>query len=150
MGLIPGLGRSPGGQRGNPLQCSCLEEPRDRGAWQATVHGIERSRTQLSDLARTHQARHQSPYLTCCKSHPWPVAEPGFKPAQPGAQPWALAHAPPPQQPMASPGAGYPHSELGVPSVSCSLLGCHGAHSRCPHDRRTHHTLPSLHALRQV
>ena len=39
-GSIPGLGRSPGGEHGNPLQCSCLENPRDRGAWQATVHGL--------------------------------------------------------------------------------------------------------------
>ena len=34
-GLIPGLGRSPGGGNGNPLQYSCLEDPMDRGAWQA-------------------------------------------------------------------------------------------------------------------
>ena len=38
-GLIPGLGRSPGEGNGNPLQHSCLENPRDRGAWWATVHG---------------------------------------------------------------------------------------------------------------
>ena len=38
MGSIPGLGGSPGGGHGNPLQCSCLENPMDRGAWQATVH----------------------------------------------------------------------------------------------------------------
>ena len=37
--LIPGLGRSPGGGHGNPLQYSCLENPMDKGAWQATVHG---------------------------------------------------------------------------------------------------------------
>jgi len=54
---IPGLGRSPGGGNGNPLQYSCLENPMDRGAWRATVHGITRatvhgiakSRTRLSD-----------------------------------------------------------------------------------------------------
>ena len=40
MGSIPGLGRSPGGGNGNPLQYSCLENPMDRGAWQATVHRI--------------------------------------------------------------------------------------------------------------
>ena len=39
-GLIPGLGRSPGEGNGNPLQYSCLENPMDRGAWQATVHGV--------------------------------------------------------------------------------------------------------------
>ena len=40
MGSIPGFGRSPGGGYGNPLQYSCLENPMDRGAWWATVHGI--------------------------------------------------------------------------------------------------------------
>ena len=42
-GLIPGLGRSPGEGNGNPLQYSCLENPMDRGAWQATVHGVAES-----------------------------------------------------------------------------------------------------------
>ena len=40
MGLIPGLGRSPGEGNGNPLQYSCLGSPMDRGAWWATVHSI--------------------------------------------------------------------------------------------------------------
>ena len=44
-GLIPGSGRSPGGGHGNPLQCSCLENPMDRGAWQTTVHRITKSWT---------------------------------------------------------------------------------------------------------
>ena len=44
-GLIPGLGRSPRGGYGNPLQYSCLENPMDRGAWKATVHGVEKSQT---------------------------------------------------------------------------------------------------------
>ena len=48
-GLIPGLGRSPGEGNGNPLQSSCLENPMDRGVWQATVHGIARSPIPLSD-----------------------------------------------------------------------------------------------------
>ena len=42
MGLIPGLGRSPGKGDGNLLQYSCLENPMDRGAWWATAHGIIR------------------------------------------------------------------------------------------------------------
>ena len=42
-GLIPGLGRSPGGGHGNPLQFSCLENPMDRRAWQATVHRVAKS-----------------------------------------------------------------------------------------------------------
>ena len=49
-GLIPGLGRAPGEGNGNPLQYSCLENPMDRGAWWATVHGVAKIRTQLSDL----------------------------------------------------------------------------------------------------
>ena len=44
-GFDLGLGRSPGGGNGNPLQYSCLENPRDRGAWRATVHGVVKSRT---------------------------------------------------------------------------------------------------------
>ena len=46
-GLIPGLGRSPGGEHGNPFQYSCLGNPTDRGAWWATVHGVAKSWTQL-------------------------------------------------------------------------------------------------------
>ena len=46
---IPGLGRSPGGGHGNPLQYSCLENPMDRGAWWATVHGVAKSLTRLSN-----------------------------------------------------------------------------------------------------
>ena len=50
-GLIPGLGRSPGEENGNPLQYSCLENPMDRGgAWRATVHRVTKSRTRLSDF----------------------------------------------------------------------------------------------------
>ena len=45
-----GLGRSPGEGNGNPLRYSCLENPMDRGAWWATVHGVAKSRTLLSDL----------------------------------------------------------------------------------------------------
>ena len=48
--MIPGSGRSPGEGNGNPLQYSCLEHSMDRGAWQATVHGVTKSRTQLSDF----------------------------------------------------------------------------------------------------
>ena len=44
-GSTLGLGRSPGGGHGNPLQYSCLENPMDRGAWQATVHSNTKSRT---------------------------------------------------------------------------------------------------------
>ena len=44
-GSILGLGRSPGEGNGNPLQYYCLKNPMDRGAWQATVHGVAKSRT---------------------------------------------------------------------------------------------------------
>ena len=52
-GLIPGVGRSPGEGNGNPLQYSCLENPMDGGAWWATVHGVAKSRTRLSDFTFT-------------------------------------------------------------------------------------------------
>ena len=48
---IPGLGRSPGGRHGNPLQYSCLQNPMDRGAWWATVHGVTKSQTGLKQLS---------------------------------------------------------------------------------------------------
>ena len=44
---IPGSGRSPGGEHSNPLQYSCLENPMDREAWQATAHGVAKSQTRL-------------------------------------------------------------------------------------------------------
>ena len=50
-GSIPGLGRPPGGGHGNPLQCSYLEIPMDRGAWQAMVHRITKSQTGLKRLS---------------------------------------------------------------------------------------------------
>ena len=49
LGSIPGWGKSPGRGDGNPLQYPCLENPMDRGAWWATVRGITKSQTQLSD-----------------------------------------------------------------------------------------------------
>ena len=45
MGSIPGSGTSPGEGNGNTLQCSCLENPMDKGAWRATVHGVAKSQT---------------------------------------------------------------------------------------------------------
>ena len=47
-GSIPGWGRSPGGGNGKPLQYSCLENPKDRGAWRVTLHGVAKTQTQLS------------------------------------------------------------------------------------------------------
>ena len=54
MGLIPGWERSPGGENGNPLQYYCWENPMDRKAWWASVLGIAKSGTWLSDWAYTH------------------------------------------------------------------------------------------------
>ena len=68
LGSIPGSGRSPGEGNDNPLQYSCLENPMDGGAWQATVHGVAKSRTRLSRFTlllpliqgmRDEQARHR-------------------------------------------------------------------------------------------
>ena len=51
VGSVPGLGRSPGEGYGNPLQCSCLENPRDWGAWWAAIDGVAQSRTRLKRLS---------------------------------------------------------------------------------------------------
>ena len=65
---IPGLGRSLGGGHSNPLQCSCLENPMDRGAWWATVHRVSQSRTRQKQLSTSHThllipGVHQTPSL---------------------------------------------------------------------------------------
>ena len=52
-GLIPGSGRSPGEENVKPLQYSCLENPVDRGAWQATAHGVAKSQARLSSFILT-------------------------------------------------------------------------------------------------
>ena len=57
MGLISGLGRCPGVGNGNALQYSCLENPTDRGAWWATVHGVAKSLTLLKQLSM-HSCMH--------------------------------------------------------------------------------------------
>ena len=54
--LIPGSGRSPGEENGNSLQYSCLENPVDRGAWRATVHGITES--DMTEHIHTHTHTH--------------------------------------------------------------------------------------------
>ena len=53
LGSIPVLGRSPGEGNGYPLQYSCLENPMDRGAWWAAVHGVAKSRTRLNNFTFT-------------------------------------------------------------------------------------------------
>ena len=68
-GSIPGLRRCPGEGNGNPLQYSCLENPMDRGAWQATVHEIAKSQTQLSTTTSTKDT-------ACCNLD---LVQPNFK-----------------------------------------------------------------------
>ena len=93
-GSIPGLGRSPGEGNGNPLQYPCLENPMDGEAWQATVHGVAKSQTRLSDFTFTfysftkeeksqiqlvstfsflHRGNHQPKVVCLKKSHSIPV-----------------------------------------------------------------------------
>ena len=57
-GSIPGSGRYSGGEHGSPLQYSCLGNPMDRGAWQATVHGFVKSWTQLKRLSIAQHPRY--------------------------------------------------------------------------------------------
>jgi len=64
LGSIPGSGISPGEGKGNPLQYSYLENPMDRGAWWATVHGVAQSRTRLSDFTMPHPSA--SRWITKC------------------------------------------------------------------------------------
>ena len=69
VGLIPESGRLPGGGHSNPLQYSCLENPMDRGAWRARVHGVQRVRHDWSDLAcrgelRAEEGKHGSVLYT--------------------------------------------------------------------------------------
>ena len=62
LGSVPGLGRSPGEGNGTPLQYSCLENPMDRGVRQATVHGVPKSQTQLSDFTFTFKGLEKLEY----------------------------------------------------------------------------------------
>ena len=72
MGLIPGLGSSPGGRNGNTFQYYCLDNSMDRGAWQATVHEVAKCQTWLSDWAcvcmytHTHTHTHTCTHMMVC------------------------------------------------------------------------------------
>ena len=106
VGLILRSGRSPGGGNGSPLQCSCLANPTDRGAWQATVHRVTKSQTRLKRLSTYSSMKDiMSPCLpswgasafmcmetcgsgvTVCKRHP---LSPPLHP-QPRSPSWPLA-----------------------------------------------------------
>ena len=72
LGSIPGSGRCPGEGNGNPLQYSCLDNLMTRGAWWATVHGITKSQTWLSNKAHKNKIKkYYSKSLTWKKSHLW-------------------------------------------------------------------------------
>ena len=73
LGSIPGLGRSPEGGNGNPFQYSCLKNPKDRGAWEATVHWITKSRTHWATNFHFHIYTHSILYLH------WPWRKMGCK-----------------------------------------------------------------------
>ena len=75
LGSIPGSGRSPGEGNGNPLQYSCRENSMDRGVWWATVHGIAKSRTRLSNFTLTFNVLNQSAFVQLIgrQSAPGPV-----------------------------------------------------------------------------
>ena len=75
LGSIPGWGRSPGGGHGNPLQCSCLENPMDRGAWRAAVHGVTNIPVPVTLQVRGLKT------ITCMGSGSW---RPGQSPAATG------------------------------------------------------------------
>ena len=76
VGSIPGSRRSPEEGHGNPLQCSCLENPMDRGAWRAAVHGVTKSQTCPSPYKHTeHVDIPASPVVKTLCSH---CMGPGF------------------------------------------------------------------------
>ena len=70
LGSIPGLGRSPGEGNGNPFQYSCLENPMDRGACQATVHGVAKSWTRLRDFTFFHFGYQKCPHVLGMQNNP--------------------------------------------------------------------------------
>ena len=69
-GSIPGWGRFPGGGHGNPLRYSCLENPMDRAAGQATVHGVTKSRTRLKRLSTDAREATQAPQVALVVKNP--------------------------------------------------------------------------------
>ena len=68
-GSVHGSGRSPGEGNGNPLQCSCLGNPMDRGAWWAIIHGVAKSQTQLGDWTYMHRRNLHTVLSSCINLH---------------------------------------------------------------------------------
>ena len=94
-GFDPWVGKIPGKGNGNPLQCSCLENPRDRGAWWAAVHGF-------AEPEMTKQLRESEQSNTCSVAQPFPppgdLPDQGSNPSLPHLPPWkadSLPLAPP-------------------------------------------------------
>ena len=70
IGSIPGSGRSPGGIHGNPLQYSFLENPKDRGAWWATVHGVTKSQNETTLCTTDLEENPSQALVGCCPLDP--------------------------------------------------------------------------------
>ena len=79
LGLIPGMGRSPGEGNGNLLQDSCLDNPRGREAWRATVHRVSKSQTKLSGWTHTSPLKSLDFRIFCTAQRIWPIFYNNFK-----------------------------------------------------------------------
>ena len=76
LGSIPGSGRSPGGEHGNPFQDSCLENPMYRGVWRATVYGVRKSWTRLKRLSMyAHRQQYSLNITFMCTGKPKTVCD---------------------------------------------------------------------------
>ena len=95
-GLIPGSGRSPAEGNGNPLQHSCLENPMDRGAWWATVHGVAKSQTRLSDFSfLLSTVKIEVPHFNSYEMFHWMACCLVLSHIQLSVTPWAVAQQAP-------------------------------------------------------
>ena len=95
VGLIPGLGRSPGGGHGNPLEYSCLEKPMGRGAWRATVHSVAKSQTQVKQLSMHAQLTYRASLVAQVVKNPPAMQETQVQSLD-WVDPWIRKHLPVP------------------------------------------------------
>ena len=93
VGLIPGLGRSPGGGHGNQLQYSCLEKPMARAAWQAMVHSVAKSQTQLKQLSMHAQLTYRVSLVAQMVKNPPAMQETQVRSLD-WVDPWIRKHLP--------------------------------------------------------